>query len=236
MIVIADSTPLHHLILIDQTDLLPVLFDRILIPPAVFEELQRHETPDPVRHWIADPPSWLQVQALGSTPDPTLDYLDPGERQAIALAEELRADQLLLDDADARREAARRRLPFIGTLGVLREAARREFLDLRPVLAELLETSFYVHPDLIESLLEEEARRKPRARCKSRRPVHRSETESGGRLVDGREKLPESARSRQLTNSQQMDTSGQSGSPVISRPVGFVISRSPVQVGSPAPK
>jgi len=46
---------------------------------------------------------------------------------------------------------------------VLREAARREFLDLRAVLAQLLETSFYVHPDLIESLLEEEARRKPGA-------------------------------------------------------------------------
>jgi len=163
MIVIADSTPLHYLILIHQTDLLPRLFDRILIPPAVFEELQHQETPDPVRHWIAAAPSWLQVQALGSTPDPTLDYLDPGERQAIALAEELRADQLLLDDADARREAARRSLPFIGTLGVLREAARREFLDLRAVLAQLLETSFYVHPDLIESLLEEEARRKPGA-------------------------------------------------------------------------
>jgi len=40
MIVIADSTPLHYLILIHQVDLLPQLFDRILIPPAVFEELQ----------------------------------------------------------------------------------------------------------------------------------------------------------------------------------------------------
>ena len=90
-----------------------------------------------------------------------LAYLDPGEREAIALAEELRADQLLLDDADARREAARRRLPFIGTFGVLHEAARREFLDLRAVLGQLQETSFYVNPDLIESLLDEEARRKP---------------------------------------------------------------------------
>jgi len=161
MIVIADSTPLHYLILINQTDLLPRLFDRILIPPAVFGELQHQETPALVRHWILAPPSWLEVQALGSTPDAMLAYLDPGEREAIALAEELRADQLLLDDADARREAARRRLPFIGTFGVLHEAARREFLDLRAVLGQLQETSFYVNPDLIESLLDEEARRKP---------------------------------------------------------------------------
>ena len=46
MIVIADSTPLHYLILIDQTDLRPRLFDRILIPPAVFQELQHEGTPD----------------------------------------------------------------------------------------------------------------------------------------------------------------------------------------------
>ena len=49
MIVIADSTPLNYLILIHQVDLLPQLFDRILIPPAVFEALRHQETPDIVR-------------------------------------------------------------------------------------------------------------------------------------------------------------------------------------------
>jgi predicted nucleic acid-binding protein len=103
------------------------------------------------------------VQALRSVLDPALGFLDAGEREAIALAEELQADQLLLDDADARREAARRSLPFIGTLGVLREAARRDLLDLRAVLVQLQETSFFVDPALIESLLDEEARRKQRS-------------------------------------------------------------------------
>jgi len=44
MIVIADTTPLNYLILIHQADLLPQLFGRVLIPPAVFEELQQPET------------------------------------------------------------------------------------------------------------------------------------------------------------------------------------------------
>jgi len=131
----------------------------VLIPPTVFDELQHQETPDTVRRWLTHPPVWLQVQALRSTPDPALDYLDAGEREAIALAEELRADQLLLDDADARRAAARRNLPFIGTLGVLREAARRDLLDLRAALVQLQETTFYVDPELIRSLLDEDARR-----------------------------------------------------------------------------
>jgi predicted nucleic acid-binding protein len=60
---------------------------------------------------MADPPSWLEVRSLRSDPDSALDYLDSGEREAIALAEETHADQLLVDEAEARREAARRKLP-----------------------------------------------------------------------------------------------------------------------------
>jgi predicted nucleic acid-binding protein len=100
------------------------------------------------------------MERLRLAPDPSLHYLDSGEREAIALAEEIHADQLLLDEVEARREAARRNLPFIGTLGVLREAARRDLLDLRATLAELQATTFYVHPDLIRSLLDEEDRRR----------------------------------------------------------------------------
>lgn len=95
MIVIADTTPLNYLVLIHQVELLPQLFGSVLVPPAVFEELRQPETPNSVRDWIADPPSWLQLQSLRSNPDPALDYLDRGEREAIALAEELLYDSVL---------------------------------------------------------------------------------------------------------------------------------------------
>src|SRR5215831_12654676 len=103
MIVIADTTPLNYLVLIQAVDLLPRLFGEVLIPSAVFAELKDAETPAPVRTWLGNMPSWLQVQSLQSSPDPQLDYLDDGEREAIALAEELNADQLLLDESDARK-------------------------------------------------------------------------------------------------------------------------------------
>ena len=160
MLIIADATPLNYLILIRQAHLLPQLFARVLIPTAVFDELQHLDAPESVRAWILNPPSWLRRQALRSPPDPALNYLDAGEREAIALAEQMHADQLLLDEAEARREAARRNLPFIGTLGVLREAARRDLIDLRAVLVQLQETTFYVDPELIRSLLDEEAKRR----------------------------------------------------------------------------
>ena len=65
MIVIADTTPVNYLVLIQKIDLLPRLFGRVLIPPAVFEQLKDPETPTPVRTWLADAPSWLQVQPVG---------------------------------------------------------------------------------------------------------------------------------------------------------------------------
>jgi predicted nucleic acid-binding protein len=45
MIVVADSSPLRYLILIEHTHVLPALFGRVLIPPAVSGELNRQRTP-----------------------------------------------------------------------------------------------------------------------------------------------------------------------------------------------
>jgi len=95
MIVIADTTPVNYLVLIEAADLLPRLFGQVLIPPAVLAELKDPETPSQVRAWLANTPSWLRVQTLRFQPGPELDYLDAGEREAIALAEELKADQIL---------------------------------------------------------------------------------------------------------------------------------------------
>jgi hypothetical protein len=135
----------------------------VLIPPAVFNELNQPEASDQVRDWLGNPPAWLQVQSLLSPPDSSLDHLDAREREAIALAEEVKADQLLIDEADARREAARRNLAFMGTLGVLRLAARLDLIDLPSDLARLQQTTFYIDPELISSLLTEDGVRKKQA-------------------------------------------------------------------------
>jgi predicted nucleic acid-binding protein len=63
MLVIADSSPLHYLMLIEHTDVLPSLFGHVIIPPMVAEELQRPRTPAPVRAWMASPPAWLEMRA-----------------------------------------------------------------------------------------------------------------------------------------------------------------------------
>jgi predicted nucleic acid-binding protein len=153
MIVVADSGPLHYLILLDQTELLHRFYGQVVVPEAVVRELTSGGTPQPVTDWLSKPPSWLRVQAVPSSQlELVTDDLDLGEREAIALAHLLRADLLLIDEASGRAEARRRSLRVTGTLGILRIAAEKELLDVPEVLARLRETNFYVAEDLIRSI------------------------------------------------------------------------------------
>jgi predicted nucleic acid-binding protein len=155
MIVVADTTPLRYLVVIGRQDLLPALYGRVVIPPAVADELNQESTPADVRNWIVARPTWLEIRQPTQGLDPDID-LDAGERDAIALAEELRADLLLVDDADARQEAARRHLPVVGTLRVLADGASLGLTNLQHDFQRLLETNFRVSRELLETLLEEQ--------------------------------------------------------------------------------
>jgi predicted nucleic acid-binding protein len=97
---------------------------------------------------------------LQTLPDSSLNFLDRGEREAVALALEVGADRLIADETLAREEAKRRNVSVIGTLGVLRNAARANLLRLPEALSKLQQTNFYVAPELIRSLLEEDALRR----------------------------------------------------------------------------
>jgi len=80
--------------------------------------------------------------------------LDRGEREAIALAEELAADLLLVDEWDARLEAERRHLRVVGTLRVLADGASRGLTDLEESFERLRHTNFRANSELLESSLE----------------------------------------------------------------------------------
>jgi hypothetical protein len=62
MIVIADTSPINYLLLIDQIDLLPRLFQQIVIPDVVRDEMLNPDAPLTLQQWIADPPSWLTAR------------------------------------------------------------------------------------------------------------------------------------------------------------------------------
>jgi len=154
MIVVADTTPLRYLVVIEREHLLPALYGRVLIPPAVADELNQARTPEVVRAWLASSPSWLEIQQPTRTLKDEVD-LDEGEREAIALAEEVAADLLLMDDWDGRQEAERRHLRVVGTLRVLADGAANGLTDLEQAFERLRQTNFRVNSDLLDSLLKE---------------------------------------------------------------------------------
>ena len=106
---------------------------------------------------MADPPEWLIIRQPHHVE--SIPGIDPGEQAAIALAVEVGADLLLIDDLDGRRAAQARGITITGTLGVLDRAAERSLLDLRQAIDRLQATSIRLSDDLITSLL---ARRKQR--------------------------------------------------------------------------
>ena len=107
MIVVSDTTPLRYLILIDEVSLLPRILGEIVIPVTVHRELQAEQTPRTVKEFMAHPPSWLTIKASTGRVDYELFDIDPGEREAILLAEELDADGILIDDRDGRDKSNR---------------------------------------------------------------------------------------------------------------------------------
>jgi predicted nucleic acid-binding protein len=157
MIVVSDTSPLNYLVLIRAEHLLPVLFQDVRIPPAVANELRNVDTPQLVRDWMEDRPSWLRIQApVGRAPQLRLDA---GEMEAISLAHELKANYLLIDEWDGREVAQQQGLQVVGTIGVLDQAAKRDLIVLPEMFDRLRNTSFRIDERLLQRLLDADVRR-----------------------------------------------------------------------------
>ena len=83
-----------------------------------------------------------------------LNALDPGEQAAIALAQTLPADLLIIDERLGRRIAGDRGISIIGTLGILDGAASQGLINLAEAIAQLQQTNFRVSRRIIQALLD----------------------------------------------------------------------------------
>ncbi len=160
-VVVADTSPLNYLILIQAIDVLPRLYGAIVVPRQVLVEMIDPSAPDDVRTWVSSLPSWIDVREA-VVANEEMRHLDPGERAAILLAQSDPDALLLIDEAAGRIEASRRGIRNTGTLGVLRAAATLDFVNLPTALTRLLETNFRVSTDLVSALLAEDAERRRR--------------------------------------------------------------------------
>ncbi len=158
-VVVSDTSPLHYLVLCGAEGLLPDLFRHIIITPTVFRELQQANTPPSVRQWAASLPDWVSVQSPKAL-NLTLN-IDPGETEAISLAQEIHAAAILIDDRAGRRAAIQCGLAVVGTIGLLELAAARDLIDLPAVIAKLRLTNVRLDPELMRAALLRDQNRRP---------------------------------------------------------------------------
>jgi len=157
VIVVADTSVLLNLCRVGEAGLLKQLYQKVWIPVEVQAEFDRLAK-DAVRFKGLQLPSWIQQRAA-SAPMPQViesaDNLDPGETAALALAFEIQADAILLDERKAREVALKLKLKAIGILGILIQAKRAGYVgQICPILDRLqAEAFFWVAPALREEVL-----------------------------------------------------------------------------------
>jgi predicted nucleic acid-binding protein len=138
VIVVSDTSILSGLLQIGRLDLLRQVYGQVLMPDLVYQELLRlTEFGVSVEPLAA---TWIQVRTASET---TLlrtlrSELDAGEAEALALAVELNADLVLVDERRGRKKAAELGLAYRGLLGTLSAAKALGYLaELRPILTDL---------------------------------------------------------------------------------------------------
>jgi len=151
MIVVADTGPVNYLIQSGQIDLLPQLYGSLLLPPAVHRELVHPGAPADVRRWANPLPDWARVRSPSD--NSRFSELGPGEREAISLALETKAEFLLIDETQGRKAAVACGVRVKGTLGVLEQAADRCLIDLPQAVRRLKATGIFLSADLVQDLL-----------------------------------------------------------------------------------
>ena len=158
MIVISDTSVITNLAAIDHLQLLPQLYNQVTLPEAVYRELTDMDTPVPETIEV-QMASVLEVrQVVNRQVVERLRYevrLDPGESEAIALALELDADLLLIDERRGRAEANRLGVRITGLLGILVEAKRKNLIvSVKPLMDDLIAASqFRVSSPLYNQIL-----------------------------------------------------------------------------------
>lgn len=153
MIIIADSSPLITLALINKLEILELLFKEVIISEAVYEEISKKDKPKSAKlreyfkNSIKTVNNKIAVNILKQD-------IDLGEAESIVLALELKIEDILIDDLKGRKYAKIEGLKIIGSMGLLLEAKRRGFItEIKPLIEILIKNNIRLGDALIEKVL-----------------------------------------------------------------------------------
>jgi predicted nucleic acid-binding protein len=155
--VVVNTTPLIALSHIGQLDILKKMYGEILIPNAVYNELSAK--PDSIcKIEVDNSKDWIRVEEIKNQMAKSMykTQLHEGEVEVMILAQEVNADLVIIDDANAKKHAKYLKLLVTGTLGVLIKAKQSGYVDkLKPMLQMMIENGIYISQDLVKLCLKQ---------------------------------------------------------------------------------
>jgi predicted nucleic acid-binding protein len=155
--VVVNTTPLIALSHVDRLDILKKMYGEVIIPEAVYRELSAK--PESVCKIAVDRSlDWILVKEIQNQMAKSMykTQLHEGEVEVMILAQEINADVVIIDDANAKKHAKYLDLPVTGTLGVLIKAKQQGYVkELKPILYQMVENGIYISRNLMELCLKQ---------------------------------------------------------------------------------
>ena len=151
--IISNTTPILSLLKIGKLNLLEKLYGKIIVPVAVFNEIEKgiHKPYYQDLKLI----EWIEIQKI-KNPD-SKDYfidLDEGEAEVLILSKEQNADLVIMDEIMGRRYAKQLGFNLTGTIGILLKAKEKGFIkSIKELLTGLKEKGTWLNPKLISKAL-----------------------------------------------------------------------------------
>ncbi|MBQ9378078.1 MAG: DUF3368 domain-containing protein [Schwartzia sp.] len=152
---VVNSSPLIALSGLRRLDILQKLYGEVLIPDAVYREISAKQE-SVCRQSVDESRSWLRICPIENQLAKRFfkARLHDGEVEAMILAQERKADLLIMDDALAKKHAEYLGICVTGTLGVLIRARQTGIIEvLKPMICQLQENHIYISDALTEKCL-----------------------------------------------------------------------------------
>ena len=162
MKVVLNASPLIYLGKKRKVGLLRLLFEKVLVPVEVEEEIMKlDESPEAVQLRDGIKEGWIEVERASENKKKQIARLfgeiDKGEAAVIALALERHGENVIIDDAEARTAAEYFELKVHGTLYIILEAYKRNIFkskaEVISIVNNMLRKSFYLSSEVYARFL-----------------------------------------------------------------------------------
>jgi len=160
--VVFNASPLIYLGKKRKTGLLRLVFEKILVPVEVEEEIMKlYDSPEAVQLRDAIQEGWIEVKRSSENKKKQIAKLfgeiDEGEAAVIALALERHGENVIIDDAEARTAAEYFELKVHGTLYIILEEYKRNIFkskaEVISMVNNMLRKGFYISSEVYARFL-----------------------------------------------------------------------------------